>query len=148
MKPVPTLVALALPALLVACTYAHLQQPQLAVVDVEFVKGDLFRQELRVRMRVTNPNDIELPVRGVTYQVELAGQAFAHGESSGGFLIPANGETEFDVNVSANAAGALVHLLGSDDPENPEYRVVGKVRLSAGMLRSIPFDHSGTLRLR
>jgi LEA14-like dessication related protein len=132
--------------LLCSCAYTHLQTPTLSVVNVEFIKGDLFRQQLRVRMRVQNPNDRELPVRGITYEVELAGTAFAHGDSVSEFLVPAKGETEFDVNVTANAASALLRMLGNQ--ENPEYRISGKVRIASGLVRAIPFDHKGILKLR
>jgi LEA14-like dessication related protein len=147
MNQMRTLVALAMPALLAACAYTHLQQPELSVVDVDLLKGDLFQQELRVRMRVYNPNDRALPVRSINYEVQLAGRAFAHGESSGNFEVPAKGETEFDVNVTANAAGALLRLLTSSDQGSAQYRISGKVLLSSGLLRSIPFDHTGTLQL-
>jgi LEA14-like dessication related protein len=148
MKSMRALLALALPALLAACAYTHLQQPELSVVDVDLVKGDLFQQELRVRMRVFNPNDRILPVRSINYEVQLAEKAFAHGESAGNFEVPANGETEFDVNVTANAAGALLRLLTSGNQDSVPYSISGKVQLSSGVLRSIPFNHRGTLNLR
>ena len=148
MKPMRTLVALAMPALLAACAYTHLQQPELSVVDVDLLKGDLFQQELRVRMRVYNPNDRVLPVRSINYEVQLAQKAFAHGESAGNFEVPAKGETEFDVNVTANAAGALLRLLTSSSQDSVPYSISGKVQLSSGVLRSIPFNHNGTLQLR
>ena len=136
----------ALICLLPACISTHLEQPTLSVVSVEFIKGDLLSQQLRVRMRVQNPNDRALPVRGINYEVELAGKAFAHGDSVSEFLVPANGGAEFDVNVTANAASALLRLLGGDD--KPAYRIFGKVRLASGLVRNIPFDHAGTLNLR
>lgn len=148
MKPKRNLVALVLPALLAACAYTRLQQPELSVVDVNLVRGDLFQQELRVRMRVYNPNDRVLPVRSINYQVELAGRAFAHGESTSDFVIPAMGDTEFDVNVTANAASALLRFMGSGDQRDPEYRLSGEVKLSSGLVRSIPFDRKGTLKLQ
>jgi LEA14-like dessication related protein len=135
-------------SLLSACAYTHLRQPELAIIEVNMLKGDLFSQELRVRMRVHNPNDIALPVRGIHYEVELAGSKFAHGDSTSDFVVPANGDTEFDVRVSANAAGALVHLLADGNTTNPEYRISGKVQLSSGLLRNIPFEQTGTLKLR
>jgi hypothetical protein len=96
---------------------------------------------------VVNPNDRDLPVRSISYEVELAGTAFAHGESVTDFVVPAKGETEFDVNVTANAAGALLRLVGGGKGD-PEYRIFGKVRLSSGLVRGIPFDHKGVLKLR
>jgi LEA14-like dessication related protein len=147
MNATRTLVALAGPALLAACAYSHLQQPELSVVDVDLLKADLFQQELRVRMRVRNPNDVDLRVRSIVYAVELAGRAFAHGESTGDFVIPAKGEAAFDVSATANAAGALLRLLTSGDQGNPEYRISGEVRLSSSLLRRLPFEHTGTLQL-
>ncbi len=38
--------------LLPACAYTRLQTPTLTVVEVQFLKGDVFSQDLRVRMRV------------------------------------------------------------------------------------------------
>jgi len=137
----------ALLGLLPGCAYTRLEQPTLSVVNVEFVRGDLLSQQLRVRMRVQNPNDRALPVRGITYEVELAGQAFAHGDSASEFLVPANGGAEFDVNVTANAASALLRLLGNSEAR-PAYRIFGKVRLASGLVRNIPFDHKGVLNLR
>jgi len=42
----------------------------------------------------------------------------------------------------------VLRLLGSRDRGNPQYRIMGKVRLAKGMIRTIPFDHSGELKLR
>ena len=79
--------------------------------------------------------------------VELAGEPFAHGVSAREFTVPANGEAEFDMIVNANAASALIRILGGDrkSRENIEYRLKGKLSTRLGMLRSIPFDESGTL---
>lgn len=147
MNPLRTATLATSLCLLAACAYTHLEQPTLSVVNVEFVKGGLLSQQLRVRMRVQNPNDRALPVRGITYEVELAGQSFAHGDSASEFMVPANGGTEFDVNVTANAASALLRLLGSSE-DRPAYRIFGKVKLASGLVRNIPFDHKGVLNLR
>jgi LEA14-like dessication related protein len=136
-------------AMLVGCAYTRLQEPHLQVVDVTMLKGDLLRQELRVRLRVQNPNDRALPIKGVTYEVSLAGEKFAHGESEKDFIVPANGEMEFDVGVTANAAAVVLRLLANAPKlEEVGYRISGKVKLSSGMLRNLPFDHEGRLRLR
>jgi len=97
---------------------------------------------------VQNPNDVELPVRGISYEVLLAGESFASGESERDFLVPALGETEFNLDVTANAAAAVLRILGDRSGRNPEYRLLGKVHLSSGLLRSIPFEHKGELKLR
>ncbi|MFO1504252.1 MAG: LEA type 2 family protein [Steroidobacteraceae bacterium] len=140
-------VAMGLP--LAGCAYSHLEKPTLHVVDVQLLKGDLLQQQLKVRMRVQNPNDRELPVAGITYALAVAGEAFAHGESERNFIVPALGTAEFDVDVTANAAGALLKILaGGRKLQSVDYRLTGKVALSSGMLRSLPFDEKGVVNLR
>jgi LEA14-like dessication related protein len=136
--------------LLAGCSgVSSLQAPELDVVDVKLLGGDLSGQQLRVRMRVTNPNDRELPVKGITYRMEVGGEQFASGESEASFLVPALGSTEFDMSMNADMAGAVFRLLGSGRKlDNVDYRLSGKVSLSSGMLRSVPFDKKGSFKLR
>jgi LEA14-like dessication related protein len=149
MKAMRVLAAVLMVAVLTGCAYSHLEKPKLEVVDVQLLKGDLLQQQLKVRMRVRNPNDRQLPVAGITYELAVAGEAFAHGESERDFVVPALGSAEFDVNVTANAATALLRLLaGGRKLDSVDYRLTGKVALSSGMLRSIPFDEQGKINLR
>jgi LEA14-like dessication related protein len=148
MKAMRVLGAL-LMAALAGCAYTHLEKPRLEVVDVQMLKGDLLQQQLKVRMRVQNPNNRELPVAGITYELAVAGEAFAHGDSEKNFVVPALGSAEFDVNVTANAATALLKILSAGRKlESVDYRLTGKVALSSGLLRSIPFDQKGIVNLR
>lgn len=127
----------------------ELVAPELDVVDVKLVGGDLSGQQLRVRMRVNNPNDRELPVKAIAWRMEVGGEQFATGESERNFVVPALGTTEFDMNMHADMAGAVLRLLGSGRRlDVVDYRLTGKVSLSAGLLRSIPFDEKGSFRLR
>jgi LEA14-like dessication related protein len=127
-----------------------LERPQLSIVNVELQKADLWEQRMKVRMRVVNPNDRPIPVKGLTCALEVAGQELAHGVSGASFNVPALGEAEFDMNMTANMASAIIKLLGkgSDVGDEVDYRVSGKISLSEGLLRSIPFEDRGKFRLR
>jgi LEA14-like dessication related protein len=127
-----------------------LETPKLSVVNVEMQKSDLWEQRMKVRMRVENPNDRPIPVKGLTVTLDVQGQELAHGVSGASFNVPALGEAEFDMNMTANMAGALLKLLGSNNQikDEVEYRVRGKLSLSEGMMRSIPFEDRGTFRLK
>ena len=63
------------------------------------------------------------------------------------FVVPAHGEAEFDMIVTANAATALLKIAGGDrkSREEIDYRVKGKLSTRLGLLRTIPFEESGTL---
>ena len=152
MRAVPLSVSIAASALLGGCSLfvPKFETPQLSVVNVELQKADLWEQRMKVRMRVVNPNDRPIPVKGLTVVLEVAGQDLAHGVSGASFNVPALGEAEFDMNMTANMAGAIMKLLGkgSDSMDEVEYRVTGKISLSEGLLRSIPFEDHGKFKLR
>ena len=144
-----TLVAVLILAGLVACAGigTKLETPQVSFVGLKPLEASLFEQRLEVRLRVRNPNSVELPVKGLDVDVELAGEPFAHGVSAREFTVPANGEAEFDMIVTATAATALIRILGSDrqSRENIPYRLKGKLSTRLGLLHSIPFEETGTL---
>ena len=124
--------------------------PVLTVVGVSLEGGDLLTQRLKVRVHVQNPNDRTLPIKGIEYVLDVDGQPFATGESASSFIVPALGEAEFDMNMTANMAGALLKLLGAGNQmsDSIDYRITGKLSLSSGLFRSIPFEDRGTVRLK
>jgi LEA14-like dessication related protein len=97
-------------------------------------------------MKVRNPNDVELPVNGLDVDIEIADEPFAHGVSAREFVVPAMGEAEFDMVVTANAATALLKLASAGGKaEDIGYRLKGKLSTKLGLLRTIPFEETGKL---
>jgi LEA14-like dessication related protein len=144
----PLLCAALSASLLASCSVLpDYEAPKLSVITMKLQSADLFSQRVQMRMRVMNPNSRELPVKGITYRVEVDGAELGEGVAGAPFVVPAFGEAEFDVQFTANLAGALVKLLskrGSHD--SLEYRLVGSVALSSGFLRRIPFDERGSVK--
>jgi LEA14-like dessication related protein len=149
-RAAPVLLVAALAVVLAACSTLgrDLQSPRLSLVGVQVLSGDMFAQRFRVRVRVENPNDLELPVRGLEYKIILMGDSFADGTSTDAFLLPARGEAEFDMLVTTNfvsSFGRLLSRVGGGKLEDIEYEITGKVFVEKGMLRKIPFSHRGTV---
>ena len=146
-----SLCALVFLALLSACAGlgTRLETPAIDFVGIRALEANLFEQKLEVRLRVMNPNTIALPVNGLDIDVELAGEPFATGVSAREFVVPAQGEAEFDMIVTANAATALLKIASGDRKSREEigYRLKGKLSTKLGLLRSIPFEDSGMLPL-
>jgi LEA14-like dessication related protein len=137
--------------LLTGCSllFPKFKSPQLTVVNAQVLKGDVWTQHVKLRLRVHNPNERRLPVKGLTYAIELDGQPFADGESATSFEVPAGGEAEFDTTVNVNMASTLLRYLGrGGGSQNIEYHITGKVSLSAGLWRSIHFDQQGVFKLQ
>ncbi len=146
-------IAVLLAALLGACAaQSKLEAPNLSVIGMEMLESSLFTQRLKVRVHVQNPNDRELAVKGVSARLEIAGEEFASGVSASSFVVPAFGEAEFDLLVDASMARTLLGIAGKGKDgkrvESLDYRLTGKVSLSSGFVRSIPFDESGSFSLK
>jgi LEA14-like dessication related protein len=128
----------------------QLEKPRLSLARVQLQGGSgVMEQRLLVGVRVVNPNDRELPVKGLDLSLELDGRHVADGSLARSFVVPANSEAEFDMHVTANLAGTLLKLATRKralrDPV--PYRVTGTVATRIGMLRSIPFTDTGTVSI-
>ena len=53
--------------------------------------GDFFSQRVLVRMRVFNPNDRELPIKGITYRIEVNDAELGNGGTAAPFTVPGDG---------------------------------------------------------
>jgi LEA14-like dessication related protein len=125
-----------------------LESPELSLVGIQMLSTDIFAQKFKVRVLVKNPNDVEIPVRGIDYTIILMGDSFAEGVSNDKFLLPANGEAEFDMLVTTNfvsSFGRLLSRVGGGKLQDLRYEIVGEVLLDKGVIRKIPFSHQGTV---
>lgn len=136
--------------LLTGCASAmKWEAPKLSVASLKVQSADIFSQRLVVHMRVMNPNDRELPIKGITYRIEVNNAELAEGLTDTPFVVPAMGEAEFDVQVTANLATALSQFMSRRGPSDTlDYRLIGSVALSSGFLRHIPFDERGSVKLK
>jgi LEA14-like dessication related protein len=142
-------VVVAVTALAGCASTLKLEAPQLSVISMKVQSADIFSQRMLVRMRVLNPNARELPVKGISYRIEVNDAELAQGLTDTAFVAPAIREAEFDVQVTANLATALSQILSrKGSSETLDYRLVGSVALSSGFLRRIPFDERGSVKLK
>jgi LEA14-like dessication related protein len=129
---------------LAACA-PHFEKPTLAVAKVDYRGGNLLQQDFGVHFTIHNPNTRDLPVAGIEAQLQVDGDRIASGATDRGFVVPAQGDGEFDMAIHADMATGLLKLLGHHDAL--PYELTGKVRIDLPMLRSLPFRTSGVLKL-
>lgn len=124
-------------------------RPNLSVLGVEMVNGNLFQQNFRVTFQIQNPNDRALPVKGLHAELHVGGESIATGVSNHAFTVPAFGEAQFDMLVTANLAMGILRLANTVDRKtgNIDYDLTGAASLDLPLLRDLPFHQSGSLAL-
>jgi len=155
MRPVPLLrwallaTVLASMAALGGCAsmLPKLAAPTLVITGVSIGGGNLQQQQIRLTFHATNPNDRAIPIRRIECNLELQGTPFAQGATDAPFILPPLGEIDFDLNVTANLNTVLGLLAGGFAHHMVDYRIYGQVHLQGGVLRTIPFDQKGRVRL-
>lgn len=143
-RVIPTLLVLSLVAGCASLTKPWIA-PEVALAGLRIQELGLLRQVFVVSLTVRNPNDRALPVRALTYRIELEGQELAEGTSSVDRQIPAFGEALVDVDVVGNLLGVAVQLPILAQKDRPlDWTVSGTVTIAGGFL-TLPFRYSGQL---
>jgi LEA14-like dessication related protein len=124
------------------------QPPRVSLIGLSLVSVGLFEQRYQVRLRLKNPNDFELPVRGMDFRLDINGEAFAEGLSNQSVTVPAFSEEVVELEVSSSLLQVFRQLQSLQQSGAPglAYRVSGHVAVGS-YARRLPFDYSGEFAL-
>jgi len=126
-----------------------LEPPAVTLDSLQITQASLQEQRYLVRLRVSNPNPVALPVSAFTYAVQLEGESFAEGKSQQAFTVPAGGETVVALSVSTNLLQTLQQLGGwlQQGPQALHYGLRGELQLENALLPRVPFEKQGEIQL-
>jgi LEA14-like dessication related protein len=132
------------------CAVTRLQAPAVTPEAIEVTDIQINQQLFKVRLHVQNPNDRSLPIKSVSCNLQVEGVNVGTGESTEPFIVPAQGEQEFDMIVTTNFAASVPDLLGRvlARGQAPEYRFSGWVNPDIALIPPIPFVKSGQLNIQ
>jgi len=119
-----------------------LQPPRLSLVNLRLTEATLFEQRFAARIRVQNPNDQALDIRGFSFDLDVNGEPLASGVSDRAFTVPAFGEALTDVFATTTLAALVRQFAQLDQAQSFRYRLRGRIKL-AGFGASLPFDFKG-----
>jgi LEA14-like dessication related protein len=124
-------------------------RPNVTVIGIELRGGNLLQQNFAVKLNIQNPNDRALPVRGLHAELNVGGEQIASGISDRAVVIPAFGESEFNLTITANLALALLKLAdrANQHADSIDYELTGAASIDLPFLRNLPFHQTGTLKL-
>ena len=124
--------------------------PGVSLRNVLVKEVDYNGQTFLLGIDVTNPNPFPLPIRAVSYGVELDGQHFAGGKAQSSVSVPANSDAEFSISVRLNllrTAPALLHIVHDGATRDIPYRLKGELAVDIPAVKPVAFDSRGEIRL-
>jgi LEA14-like dessication related protein len=137
---------------LVACSLVtpKFERPTLSVAGIELLSGNLLQQNFRVKFNIQNPNDRALPVSGLHASLSVGGEPIAQGQNDRAFVVPARGEVDFDMMITANLGVALLKLANkmNQQADAIDYDVSGAARIDLPFLHDLPFHQTGSFSLK
>jgi len=146
---VPRAAGLALVLLLAGCAglTSDVEPPEVSVAGLALSRPGLFEQELRLDLRVRNPNDFAIGVERVRFALEVNERQFAQGRTSQAFDLPALGEAVVPVTVDVPTNDLLDRLMEVGSERRIEYRLSGEAEVDGFPFGALPFERDGRLTL-
>ncbi len=124
----------------------RLETPRISLANIKVEETSGLETVFMVELRVLNPNEVNLEVRGVDCALEVNGQPFATGISSALVTIPAYGAALVPVRAFSSVVSIFKSLLGLSRTAELGYRIKGKLRIGGDAILPplLPFESSGT----
>jgi LEA14-like dessication related protein len=129
---------------------ASLESPRISLSDMGLQQITGFETVLQVSLRVLNPNDIDLNIRGLDCTLEVNGKPFARGISSAAVQVPAFGSATVPITVYSSALDIARGLISMPGRTEVNYELKGHVRLekTSWLISKLPFNSGGTVSLK
>ena len=124
-----------------------LESPEVTLSDIQFRGAGLLEQQLGLVLRLRNPNDADLPLRGLKVKLNIDGEPFATGLSDERVTVPALGEKTVTVEAVSSTSELLNQLRGVSGLKDIRYTIAGTAFLRGESDRKLPFEQKGVLRL-
>jgi LEA14-like dessication related protein len=125
------------------------EAPRVNISDLTPKEMAIFEQRFDVKLRIQNPNDVDLSVNGMRFDIELNEREFANGMSGQRVTVPRFGSQTVDVEVFTTLASFLrqVQDLNASGGQKVRYRLKGTAFVDSPGTFKAPFDEKGEIEL-
>ncbi len=132
---------------LAACSGADPVAPEIHVVDLRLLESSVFEQRFQIDLRLGNPNDFDLPLDGLTFDLEVNGEDFARGFSNERVTVPRLGEERLSVVASTTLVELVRQMELLAERGDLDYRISGIAYFDSLVRRSAPYESEGSFPL-
>lgn len=124
--------------------------PGVSLRNVHIEDVDFSGQTFLLDFDVTNPNPFPLPIRSVSYGIELDGHHFAGGSTQSAFTVAAQGDAQFSISVELDllrTSPQLLYIIHDGVTRDIPYTLKGQFGIDIPYVRPATFRSSGEIRL-
>lgn len=124
--------------------------PGVSLRNVKLTDFGFSGQTFLLSFDITNPNSFPLPIKKVTYGVELDGQQFASGNVECEVVIAAQGDGEIVISVELDllrTAPQLLYIVRDGATRDIPYELKGKLGVDIPFVKPLTFKRKGEIRL-
>lgn len=107
----------------------------------------VFEQRFLVELRISNPNEFDIPLNGLSFEMDVNGDYFATGLSNTDVVVPRFGSAVVSAETTASSIQLFRQILNAVRTGTVDYSIKGKALVGQLSRRSIPFDLDGELNL-
>lgn len=134
--------------LLLGCqTATDIQPPRVSLVDIRMLPGGLLEQRFQLDLRITNPNNFDVPLDGLSFTLALNGAAFADGVSNRAVIVPRLGDVVVPIDSRTSLLHVVEQVMALADAQSLTFRLEGTAFRSGIGGGSIPFKSVGALNI-
>ena len=124
----------------------NVEPPEIGVINVLPLEAEgAFEQRAQVQLRIINPNDFDLQITGISFQLDFNDRRFTRGVSNESLNVPRLGEAKTSLVVTTSMLDILRQVMAMDQQQSSTYTISGKVYLGNARMRSLSFKHEGDL---
>ena len=122
--------------------------PKVSLADVRFLQGGAFEQRLLLDLRVSNPNNFDISLEGLSFSLEVNDAHFADGLSDEDVTLPRLGDTRVPVTATTTLVDLVRQALLLGETGEISFRLEGHAFVTNGLgSRRVPFGSEGNLKL-
>lgn len=122
--------------------------PRVNLVNiVPAASSGVFEQRFLVDLRISNLNDFDIPLNGLSFEMDVNGDYFATGLSNRKLLVRRLSSEIVSVETTANSFDLFRQVLNAVRTGTVEYSIKGTAIVGRLGTRTVPFRQEGELNL-
>ena len=126
-----------------------LEPPRITLANIEVQEIKVFESVFQIELRVVNPNDVAIDIKGLDCDLALNDKHFASGVSKKRVKVSSFDTTVVPITVYSSVFDLAKGLFDASQKQMMKYKLKGRLHLGGGLSvpSVIPFESEGELSL-